>query len=102
MTTNLISQNTSKAFTLESWIFGIGVFAAGIININWGKYRFFGILLIFLSVVYFPPVNSLIFIFPGFSIPWFVKILLTIFIIIVVFDVGELFARIAMMKPRLM
>jgi len=89
---------------LISWLFGIATFLAGIINTFWGNDPFFGIFLIFLSVFYFLPVDSLITmtkkiirvsIGPGLSV--LAKVLVGIFIIIAIIGVGELFDKIDMM-----
>ena len=101
-TSNLISGNTSNMLNILSWIFGIAVFAAGIINTFWGNDPFFGIFLILLSFIYFPPVNFFVHIFFGFSVPVLLKILLAIFIIMAVLGVGELFDKIEIMKRDLM
>lgn len=89
-------------FNIVSWLFGIAVFAAGIINTFWGNDPFFGIFLIVLSFIYFPPVNSVIKILFGFSVPVLVKILLAVFIIMAVLGVGELFDKIEIMIRDLM
>lgn len=98
---NLIAGNTSKGLNILSWIFGIAVFAAGIINTFWGNDPFFGIFLILLSFVYFPPVNTMIRERYGFSIPLILKILLAAFIIMAALGVGELFDKIDLMRQAL-
>ena len=97
-TSNVITGNTSNVLNILSWIFGIAVFAAGIINTFWGNDPFFGIFLILLSFVYFPPVTSFVYILFGFTVPWYVKILLAVFIIMAVLGVGELFDKIELMR----
>ena len=91
-----------------SWLFGTAVFAAGIINTFWGNDPFFGIFLIFLSVFYFLPVDTLISltkkitrltIGPGLAV--LAKVLVGIFIIISVLGVGELFYKIDLMMADL-
>ena len=91
-----------------SWLFGIAVFAAGIINTFWGNDPFFGIFLISLSIFYFLPVNTLmamtkkitrLSIGPGLTV--LVKVLVGIFIIVSVLGVGELFLKIDMMMSDL-
>lgn len=101
-TSNVFTGNKSNVLNILSWFFGIAVFAAGIINTFWGNDPFFGIFLVLLSFVYFPLVTSLVYIFSGFSIPWYVKLLLTFFIIMAVLGVGELFDKIEIMRSDLM
>ncbi len=86
-----------------SWLFGIAVLAAGIVNAFWGNNAGFGIFLILLSFVYFLPVNVIFKKMTGFSIPAIriLKILLGIFIIWAVLGVGELFEKIEIMKMDL-
>ena len=97
-TSNALTGNTTNILNVMSWIFGIAVFAAGVVNTFWGNDPFFGIFLIVLSFVYFPPINFFVYILFGYSMPWYVKILLAIFIIWAALGVGELFDKIEMMK----
>ena len=53
-------DNKSLIYTIAGWAFGILVFAIGIVNTFWGNDPLFGIFLLLLSFVYYPPVNSLI------------------------------------------
>lgn len=91
MTNKLIVLNTL------SWIFGLIVLAVGLINTFWGNDPGFGIFLMILSLVYFPPVNHVIRIRSGFIIPVILKILLGIFIIWASLGVAELFDKIDLM-----
>lgn len=84
-------------FTIIGWLFGLIVLAIGLINTFWGNDPEFGIFLVLLSFVYYPPVNILIKKMIGFSIPAVLKILLAIFIIWASLGVGELFDKIDMM-----
>lgn len=86
-----------------SWLFGLGVLAAGIINCFWGNDMGFGIFLVILSFIYFLPVNEIFKKLFGVSIPKLrlLKILLGIFIIWAAFGVGELFDKIEMMQKDL-
>lgn len=86
-----------------SWLFGIAILAAGIINSFWGNDTGFGIFLVLLSFVYFLPVNEIFQKLFGISIPKLrlLKILLGIFIIWAAFGVGELFDKIEMMQNDL-
>ena len=86
-----------------SWLFGLAVLTAGIINIFWGNDTGFGIFLVILSFIYFLPVNEIFKKLFGVSIPKLrlLKILLGIFIIWAVVGVGELFDKIEMMQKDL-
>ena len=104
-------QNNMETTTYEptlagkiiSWLFGIAVLAAGVINIFWGNDTGFGIFLALLSLVYFLPVNEIFRKLFGLSIPklLLLKILLGIFIIWAALGVGELFDKIEMMQNDL-
>ncbi|HYH15885.1 MAG TPA: hypothetical protein VD794_11720 [Flavisolibacter sp.] len=89
--------NQSGVLPIISWIFGLVVFAIGIINTFWGNDPGFGIFLMLLSFVYFPPLTEMIRARLGFSIPRIVKILLGVFIIWAALGVGELFEKIDLM-----
>lgn len=86
-----------------SWLFGIAVLAAGIINSFWGNDTGFGIFLVLLSFIYFVPVNEIFKKLFSLSIPKLrlLKILLAVFIIWAAFGVGELFDKIEMMQNDL-
>ena len=90
MTTNIIG-----------WIFGIAVFAGGVVNTFWGNDPGFGVFILLLSFVYFPPVNVIIKERTRFSIPAIVKVLLGIFILWASLGVGELFGKIDLMMMDL-
>ena len=82
-----------------SWIFGVIVFAIGIVNTFWGNDTAFGIFILLISLVYFLPVNELLKEITGFSIPkmGLIKIGLGLFVIWASLGVGELFDKIEMM-----
>jgi hypothetical protein len=86
MTTNLIG-----------WIFGIAVFAAGIVNTFWGNDPEFGVFILLLSFVYFPPTSNTLSAISkqviGFPIPKIGKIFLDIFIVWATLGVGECSVR---------
>ena len=86
-----------------SWLFGLAVLCAGIINTGWGNDTGFGIFLVILSLIYFLPVNAIFKKITGSTIPAIriLKILLGIFIIWAVLGVGELFDKIELMKAGL-
>jgi hypothetical protein len=86
-----------------SWLFGVIVFAIGVVNTFWGNDPAFGVFLLLLSFVYFLPVNFILKKITGFSIPriGIVKIVLGIFIIWASVGVGELFDKIELMMRDL-
>ena len=90
---------------LIGWIFGIAVFAAGVVNTFWGNDPEFGVFILLLSFVYFPPTSAILdAIFKrvtGFSIPKIGKIVLGIFIVWATLGVGELFDKIDLMMMDL-
>ena len=101
--TEFVTPEITNVGKLISWLFGLAVLCAGIINTGWGNDTEFGIFLVILSLIYFLPVNSIFKKLTGSSIPAIriLKILLGIFIIWAVLGVGELFDKIALMKADL-
>lgn len=93
----------SKSLVLDlfGWLFGLLVFAIGVINTFWGNDAGFGIFLVLLSFVYFPPASALFRRLTGFTIPMAVKIILGVFIIWAALGVGELFDKIGLMMRDL-
>lgn len=85
------------AGNITGWLFGILVFLIGIINTFWGNDSGFGIFLLLLSFVFFPPANTLFKKITGFTIPILIKIVLGLFVIWASLGVGELFTKIDMM-----
>ena len=92
-------NNESNALKIISWIFGVVVFAIGVVNSFWGNDPGFGVFMLLLSFVYFLPVNAILKKMTGFSIPrmGIAKILLGIFILWAALGVGELFDKINLM-----
>ena len=95
---NVMTNDRPTILDMISWLFGLLVFGIGIVNTFWGNDPFFGIFIILLSLVYFPPATSLFKRITGFGIPRFVKILIGIFILWAAIGVGELFGKIELMK----
>lgn len=90
-------NSTLTLGSIISWFFGLVVIAIGIVNTFWGNDPGFGIFLLALSVVYFPPFNAMVKEMIGFSIPGKLKIAMGIFILWAALGVGELFAKIHLM-----
>jgi len=93
-----IANNNPTVQDAISWVFGILVFAIGIVNSFLGNDPFFGVFVILLSFIYFPPVTVLLKKLTGFNIPRFLKIVVGVFIIWASLGVGELFDKIEMMR----
>jgi hypothetical protein len=70
-------NNNSLVLNTIGSLFGVVFFAIGVINMFWGNDPFFGVFIVLLSFVYFPPVNSLVKKITGFSIHPIVKIVLS-------------------------
>lgn len=84
-------------WNISGWIFGLLVFAVGMVNTFWGNDPFFGIFILLVSLVYFPPGNSFIKNVLQVSIPGVLKILLGLFVLWAALGVGELFDKIDLM-----
>lgn len=65
----LTTNNRSIINNIASWLFGIAVLAAGLVNMFWGNDPEFGVFIALLSFVYFFPVNAILRKITGFSIP---------------------------------
>ena len=89
---------TSLFFNAISWLFGIVVVAIGTINLFWGNDPGFGLFLLLLAAVFAPPFSVFFKEKTGFAIPGYVKILLGLFILWAALGVGELFAKIDLMR----
>jgi hypothetical protein len=90
-------NNRSILGEIISWFFGIAFLAIGLINTFWGNDPGYGIFIILLSFVFFPPVTDLFKKISGLSIPLLVKILLGVFIVWSALGVAELFDKIDLM-----
>jgi uncharacterized protein YjeT (DUF2065 family) len=98
-----VANNDSIVSNIISRIFGIVVFAIGVINAFWGNDSVFGIFIILLSLVYFLPAELITKKMSGFSIPrmGLLKIVLGVFILWAALGVGELFDKIDLMMKSL-
>jgi hypothetical protein len=84
-------------WNIIGWLFGVVAFAIGIVNTFWGNDPGFGIFILLLSFIYFPPVNVILQKWTGFSIHIIVKIIIGFLIIWAALGVGELFDKIELM-----
>jgi hypothetical protein len=98
-------QNKMTISNLIGWMFGIAVFGSGIVNAFWGNDPEFGVFILLLSFVYFPPTSNILSAISkqlvGFPIPKVAKIVLGIFIVWATLGVGELFDKIDLMMMDL-
>lgn len=90
-------QEKNILFAAISWVFGIVFLLAGLINIFWGDDSGFGVFIVLLSFIYFPPVTNLLKKKTNRSIPRWAKIALGVFIIWALLGVGELMDKVSMM-----
>ncbi len=83
--------------TLLKWLFALLFSAIGLINCFVGNDPGFGIFILFLSVLFYPPFQELFQKKTRWSIPSFVLIVLGVFIFWASLGVGELFDKIALL-----
>ena len=88
---------TKSLASILSLAFGILFTCIGSVNLLWGNDPFFGVFLIGLSLIYYPPIQRWIESKTGYPIPGFSKIVLGAFILWASLGVGELFDKIGMM-----
>jgi hypothetical protein len=79
-----------------SGLFGILFSFIGVVNIFWGNDTVFGVFLLLLSLLYYPPILRILEQKIGYKLPGFAKIVLAIFILWASLGVGELFSKIDM------
>ena len=84
-------------FKVLSVLFGFLALGIGIVNTFWGNDPGFGIFIVVLSSVFFPPISALVKEKTGRRIPGYLKILLALFILWAALGVGELFDKIRLM-----
>lgn len=87
--------------SLAGWLFGILFLAIGVVNTFWGNDPFFGIFIVVLSFLFLPPADNRLKEWTGVPIPWFVKVLVGVFIIWAAVGVGELGDKIDLMLADL-
>ncbi len=90
-------QSRNLFGNIISIIFGVLFFAIGFVNTFWGNDPQFGIFIILLSFLFFPPAGRLVKKITGFSLTPLLKLLIGAFIIWAAMGVGELFDKIDMM-----
>ena len=90
-------QSKSALISLISWACGICFSAIGLINTFWGNDPQFGLFIILLSFIFYPPANNLFTKLTRFSIPVWIKIIVGLFILWASLGVGELFDKVDMM-----
>lgn len=83
------------------WFFGFLVVAIGLVNTCWGNDPGFGVFLLLLALVFFPPVAAGIQARTGLSFPAWFRVVLALFILWASLGVGELFYKIELMLRTL-
>lgn len=78
-----------KTKQVLSWLFGLAVFATGILNMIL-VHMVPGIVYLLLALIYFPPLNEILRARFGFTIPLLVKVILGIILIIFTLGVSDL------------
>jgi hypothetical protein len=86
-----------KLPALLSLLFGLLFSFIGLVNLLWGNDPLFGLFLLLLSLIYYPPIQRLLEEKTGFPIPGMAKIAIGAFIIWASVGVGELFDKIELM-----
>jgi hypothetical protein len=96
-------KNPASVSNIISWVFGISVFTAGVINTFWGEPAGFGIFLMLLSFAYFLNMPAVATKLVEWATPriGILKIVLALFIIWVTLGVGNLFAKMEAMLNSL-
>lgn len=84
------------AIGLVSAAFGVLFTLIGLINLFWGNDPFFGLFLIVLSLIYYPPIQRQIEQKTGFAVPGMAKIAIGVFVVWASLGVGELSHKIEM------
>ena len=92
-----IKKNGTGLLEISSWIFGFVTLFIGLVNCFWGNDALFGVFIVLLSFVFFPPVMALITTRLKIRIPGLWKVVLAVFILWAAMGVGELPAKIEMM-----
>ena len=83
---------------LAVWCLGVLFSLIGVINCFWGNDPFFGIFILGLSFIYYPPVHQFAQRKLRRRIPFVLLVFLALFILWASLGVGELFGKIALMK----
>ncbi|MEY4037934.1 MAG: hypothetical protein RIR67_244, partial [Bacteroidota bacterium] len=87
--------------TFINWVFGLLFSAIGLVNLFWGNDPEFGVFIILISLIYYPPVQQLIQKRTPFSIPKWILIGLGLFVLWASLGVGELLNKIQIMSHSL-
>jgi len=82
-------KNNLSALDIIAWILGLLIFTIGVMNV-FLVHPVPGIIYIFLSFVFFPPINTILKKSLNFSIPFKLKIILFILIMWFTLGVGDL------------
>lgn len=84
-------------WNILAWLIG-GLFTLiGFVNMFWGNDPMFGVFLVALSIIFYPPVKTYIKSKTGYYLSWIVKLIVGLFILWSSLGVGELFDKIDLM-----
>lgn len=86
---------------LAAWLLGLLFTLIGLINVGWGNDQAYGLFIIVLASVFYPPVRQQILIHTGKRVPVWLLVLTGLFIFWSSVGVGELFDKIDMMMAAL-
>lgn len=95
-------KSKSVVWDVMGWFFGLVFLLIGLVNAFWGNDPEFGVFIVVLSLVFFPPVHKIIKDWTGYGIHYGIKIALGLFILWAALGVGELFDKIGMMLNGLL
>ncbi|MFM6993745.1 MAG: hypothetical protein ACKOWO_01365 [Sediminibacterium sp.] len=90
--------NKDTILNAISLLFGSLFTLIGLINTFWGNDPFYGLFVIALSLIFYPPAGELFTKLTGWGIKRWVKILVGFFIVWSAVGVGELFDKIDLMR----
>lgn len=90
-------KTESPFITAVAWLAGFLFSFIGFINIFWGNDPEFGVFIVLLSLLFFPPLSRLLKKLTNFTLPIWLKIVVGVFILWASLGVGELFEKLGMM-----
>ncbi|MBM3178629.1 MAG: hypothetical protein FJZ78_11565 [Bacteroidetes bacterium] len=90
-------MNSGILYNITGWFFGMLFSFIGAVNTFWGNDPFFGLFILAVSLIYYPPFHRYAKKAFSINIPAIIKILLALFLIWASVGVGELFDKIEMM-----
>jgi hypothetical protein len=89
------------AANLAAWVLGLLFALIGLINVGWGNDQVYGLFIMSLAAVFFPPVRQQIFIRTGKRVPVWLLVVTGLFIVWSSVGVGELFDKVDLIMAAL-